>query len=108
MLSEMEKAFLPTEEEIKAHEKTGYHIKSKILPGELFEMAYKAGMAFLRGGRDAGSPEVIGPANTSPTDQTVLMNDGSASLQMKGIGAIVTTLYSQFFGLSHLQRKGGF
>lgn len=63
-------------------------------------------MAFLRGGRDAGSPEVIGPVNTLPTDQTVLMNNGSASLRKNEIGAIVTLPSSQFFGLSNLQRKG--
>lgn len=37
MLSKIEKTFLPTEEEVRAYEKTGYHITAKISPDEFFK-----------------------------------------------------------------------
>jgi hypothetical protein len=90
-LTEEQKAFLPTEEEIVEFERKGYYVsKPGTLPDDLIERAMAGAHRFYAGERDAHLPVDAGFSNWTPADGIdVPRNNEFVSLQKKELMDLV-------------------
>jgi ectoine hydroxylase-related dioxygenase (phytanoyl-CoA dioxygenase family) len=83
ILTQEQKALLPTEKDVLFYEEHGWYISQPVIPESIIDLAIAGSQAFYRGERDATLKVDTGYSNWQPEDGDIVRNNEFVSLQKK-------------------------